>query len=74
MSCAVDRQRFQNPDADFDKIHPVVAYNIKIGIRPDVSHNKFLLVSSIYATCFGNTDQRQPFKYTILELKNAHVF
>jgi hypothetical protein len=74
MSRAVDRQRFQNPEADFDKIHPVVTYNIKNGTCPDVSHNKFLLISSICATCFGSTDQSQPFKYTILKFKIKRAY
>jgi hypothetical protein len=35
-----------------------------IFIRTAISHNKFLLVSSIYATCFGRADSPETFKNT----------
>ena len=35
-----------------------------IYIRTAISHNKFLLVSSTYATCFGRADSPKAFKNT----------
>ena len=36
---------------------------VETDIRTAVNHNKVLLISSIYATCFGRTDHPQAFKY-----------
>ena len=44
-------------------------HRITIGIRTVVNHNRFSLVSSIHATCFGRIDHPQTFKYMNLKIK-----
>ena len=44
--------------------------DIKIGTRVAVNHNKALLVSSKYTTCFGRADHSQAFKYVTLNPQN----
>jgi hypothetical protein len=51
----------------FCGIHPVVVYQISTDLSTAVNHNEVLLVSSVYATCFGCVDLPQALKYVSFE-------
>ena len=54
------------------RVHPLVAYYIDT--RAAVSHNKVLLVSSIYATCFGRANHLHAVKYMTLKPKIKCIY